>query len=439
MRSAIVLLLLLACAAAAQTTNNEDSCDISVAPAATLLLPYFEVETATRAETTLLTVTNVSAQPTTAHVTLWTDYGYPALVFNLFLTGYDVQPIDLYDVIVNGVIAADEDRSGLTSCAHIEKSVPPALLADVRSALTTGRTSACNGSASAPRIGTNKGTLAAGYATIDVAWRCSMSLPNRPEYFRDEILFDNVLIGDWIILHRYSGSGDTAFGSPMVHIRAVPEGGRFGVPVPTNLPYTFYTRYLGALPRGFDRRQPLPSVFAARVTQSNKFDGPTTRLLIWREGTRGPLSAGCAGYLGTNANAAEPTPRTTGNSFMLVPEIVGFDSHENPYTYPLSVIPDSVPFIPTLPETSARYLLSSIFPPIYFAAGDDIGWFYLNLNSGLTAGTPHPSQNWVVVSTSSGFDRIYAYDAAWLGNGCSPAPPDKTKANGGTANVGPAP
>ena len=31
-------------AAGPTTTNNDDSCDIGVAPAATLLLPYFEVD-----------------------------------------------------------------------------------------------------------------------------------------------------------------------------------------------------------------------------------------------------------------------------------------------------------------------------------------------------------------------------------------------------------
>jgi hypothetical protein len=67
---------------------------------------------------------------------------------------------------------------------------------------------------------------------------------------------------------------------------------------------------------------------------------------------------------------------------------------------------------------------------------------YLNLNSGLVdfngatpapAGTqvnlalhpnfptPRPSQNWVVVSmTASGLYSV-DFDAAWLGNGCSPA------------------
>src|SRR3954469_7475744 len=77
------------------TTNNDDSCDIGVAPAATLLLPYFEVDTTNRTTTTLFTITNVTRFSQIAHVTLWTDQSFPVLDFNIFLTGYDVQPINL--------------------------------------------------------------------------------------------------------------------------------------------------------------------------------------------------------------------------------------------------------------------------------------------------------------------------------------------------------
>src|SRR6266576_1753161 len=96
------------------TTNNDDSCDIGTAPAATLLLPYFEVDVnpTVQGQTTLFTITNVTRFPQIAHVTLWTDWAFPVLTFNLFLTGYDVQAINLYDVIVRGVIAPP---SGTTS------------------------------------------------------------------------------------------------------------------------------------------------------------------------------------------------------------------------------------------------------------------------------------------------------------------------------------
>lgn len=59
-----LLLLLVATsafAASPSSINNDDSCDIKVGPAATLLLPYFEVDVnGTTGQTTLFTVTNVT-------------------------------------------------------------------------------------------------------------------------------------------------------------------------------------------------------------------------------------------------------------------------------------------------------------------------------------------------------------------------------------------
>src|SRR5437763_9425868 len=78
------------------TTNNDDTCDISTAPAATLLLPFFDVDfksPQTTARSTLFTITNVSNLPQIAHVVVWTDWSFAALDFNIYLTGYDVQAI----------------------------------------------------------------------------------------------------------------------------------------------------------------------------------------------------------------------------------------------------------------------------------------------------------------------------------------------------------
>ena len=91
------------------TTNNDDSCDIALQPAATLLLPYFEVDVeapSVSAVQTLFTVQNVSSLPQIANVTLWTDWGFPAFNFPIFLTGYDVQPVSLYDLFVRGALPA---------------------------------------------------------------------------------------------------------------------------------------------------------------------------------------------------------------------------------------------------------------------------------------------------------------------------------------------
>src|SRR5438270_3908217 len=100
------------------STNNNDSCDIGVYPAATFLLPYFEVDTAAAqgaGTTTLFTITNTSRYPQIAHVTVWTDWSFPVLTFNIFLTGYDVQGINLFDVIVRGVIVAAPTGTSITT------------------------------------------------------------------------------------------------------------------------------------------------------------------------------------------------------------------------------------------------------------------------------------------------------------------------------------
>src|SRR5258708_23393930 len=88
--------------------GNDDSCDIGVAPAATLLLPYFEVDfqsPAGKGRTTLFTVTNVSPLPQIAPVTVWTDWAFAALTFNIFLTPYYTQSATLFDVFAPGAIA----------------------------------------------------------------------------------------------------------------------------------------------------------------------------------------------------------------------------------------------------------------------------------------------------------------------------------------------
>src|SRR6266852_3740656 len=62
------------------TTANNSSCDISVSPAATLLLPFFEVDVAKpldAATNTIFTIVNTSRLPQIARVTIWTDYAYP--------------------------------------------------------------------------------------------------------------------------------------------------------------------------------------------------------------------------------------------------------------------------------------------------------------------------------------------------------------------------
>src|SRR5688572_22927392 len=103
-----LLLVLVTLPLGAATTRNDDSCDVSLMPAATLLLPYFEVDLQSNtasALTTLFTVVNTTSTPQIAKVTLWTDWAYPVIDFPIYLTGYDVQAINLRDVLTAGSIA----------------------------------------------------------------------------------------------------------------------------------------------------------------------------------------------------------------------------------------------------------------------------------------------------------------------------------------------
>lgn len=82
MRRALAAALLLC---AAPLAAQSGTCDIATTPAATLLLPYFEVDVghAPPARTTVVSIVNVSPRPAIARVTLWTDFGDPLLAFNV--------------------------------------------------------------------------------------------------------------------------------------------------------------------------------------------------------------------------------------------------------------------------------------------------------------------------------------------------------------------
>src|SRR5438270_3207160 len=456
-------------AAGPTTTNNDDSCDIGVAPAATLLLPYFEVDITNRTQNTLFTITNVTRFPQIAHVTVWTDWSFPVLDFNIYLTGYDVQGISLSDVLTGALVAQNNGTgpttaqsplgslsSGFTNnpnfagggasinCSQLPGQLSTSLMAAVRSALTTGVYNPGGAASCATAVGGTHAN-AIGYITIDVVSNCSFALPTDTNYYTRDILFDNVLIGDYQQLGPApTGTTATSFdagGNAMVHIRAVPEGGPANTPLAgaqTNLPYTFYDRYTPATNRTLDRRQPLPALWAARYIQG----GPgafATNFKVWREG----FGAGSCGA-SLALNGALP-----------VAEVVRFDEHENPNTSaPCTQSPCPTPTASTMPETSAQNTSSANFPTI--SSADVGGWMYLNLNNGGSTGYsvtrnvggvptiitgagstsnlapagsatvgPRPSQNWVIVEmfgSAAGGNRLTVdFDAAWLGNGCSPA------------------
>jgi hypothetical protein len=397
------------------TTNNDDACDISVAPAATLLLPYFEVDLEDRAgETTLFTITNTSNEDQIAHVTLWTDYSVPIIDFNIYLTGYDVQSINLYDIIVNGVIAPDAgtgtdvtDRGDysdvnadltLTACDRLPGALDDAYIVRMQSAFTEGTVPDLGDLPGCNNVG-NEHDNAVGYATIDLADLCSTSLPTDPGYFTTEIRFDNVLIGDYQQVHS---ANNFAQGNPMVHIRAIPEGGEPGEPAIINFTRTFYSRFQagGVL----DRRQPLPSIFAARWVEGGA-SSFNTFFKIWREG---------------NTLNGNRTCATWDDNVTSIAEIVTFDEAENAWgDVPESRVSPPITQEFTLPETSLTSVGSAPYPQP--DNGAIAGWIYLNLDN--DAVDQIASQNWVIVSMRAEGRYSVDFDAAWLANGCTPEEP----------------
>jgi len=457
MKTLLIAALLVATTASADTRDNDSTCDIKVGPAATLLLPYFEIDLDhPGGQTTLFTITNVSRYSQIAHVTLWTDFAVPVLDFNIFLTGYDVQAVNLKDVLTSGIVASptgsgptvgksplgslsenylsNPNFKAAINCDTLPGVIPQSVITAVRTELTAGTTPGC------ASVG-NVHPHAIGYVTVDVVGTCTSRTPADPLYYTTDLLFDNVLIGDYQQLGPHPG-GSTASvfdagANPMVHLRAVPEGGTAGSNVPTPLPYTFYDRYTPSLDRAADRRQPLPATFAARFIQGGA-GAFATNFTIWREG------------FGTGT---ESCVKLAANGVLRIAESVLFDEHENVFINSISLsCPQCGRFYDYLPATSSNDTRDTIASRIGF--GSDIGgWIYLNLNNGgsasysvttdiggqpgatnlpgplaplraTTSEGPRPSQNWVTI-TMFGYlaaNRLIAeFDAASLGNGCSPA------------------
>src|SRR3954469_14910994 len=159
-------------------------CTIDDVPAATLLLPYFEVDLSNpNGETTLFSVNNASATAVLAHVVVWSDLSVPVLDFNIYLTGYDVQTVNLRDILVSGIIprtaSAGQDPGdtispkgsfsqdiNFASCTGLlpTPTLPASFVAGLRASLTGVASSNLAGRCAGRAFGDN---VARGYITID--------------------------------------------------------------------------------------------------------------------------------------------------------------------------------------------------------------------------------------------------------------------------------
>jgi hypothetical protein len=378
-------------------------CAIDDVPAATLLLPYFEIDLENPGgQTTLFSVANAAAESHLAIVTLWTDLGVPSLSFHLYLTGYDVVTVNLRDVLAEGIIpqtGSDLVPAGDYSLANetfpgCENFLPlgnlPQIFRDHVRNFHTGDPSPIFGNQCG---GLRRGDgIARGYVTIDVARRCAALLPNQEGFFgADGVLgFDNVLWGEYF---QIDPSEDFAHGETLVRIEAVPD--RFAAD-----DLTFYRRIAGDTS---DAREPLPAVWMTRFMVGGAFNGGT-KVIAWRGGDRDATPFDCSQIV---------------SWFLEEGQMVEFDEDENPveldfqyFCAPIFSDPD--PFV----LATQTVTVGSPNLPTFF----DFGWLYLSLAApGRAPGVEIDpfAQAWVgTISEASGRFSV-GYRGTPLGDACS--------------------
>ena len=386
-------------------------------PAATLLLPYFEVNLDDPNQiTTLMSINNASATAVLAHVVIWTDLSVHVLDFDIYLTGYDVQSINLRDILVDGNLpltaSAGQDPAdtispqgpasqdiNFASCNGILPYSNPALdatiLDHVQSALT-GQASAlifgglCSGVDWGDRI-------ARGYVTVDTVNSCNLDFPDSVGYFVNGgagiATNQNVLWGDYFYV---DAEQSFAQGETLVHVEADALLGAAN--------YTFYYRYTHANGTpGPDNREGLGNIFAVRYLNGGAFNGGTS-LLTWRDAKVSVNPFSCA--------LIAPSPFPLGQN-----QVVVFDEEENfevPEGCTISPCPPTQGISPFPYEAQRTAVGGQTLP-----ATPDFGWIFLNLNT-VVAGSQvrfEPlMQNWVTVVMDAEGRFTVGFDAIQLAN-----------------------
>lgn len=320
-------------------------CTPGVEPAATLLFPYFEVDTeSAQGITTLLALTNTLAEPVLAKVVLWSDLALPVGSFHVYLTGYDVQTLNLRDVLAGRLPRTGPADFGvgtprpsdLPGCDPQDVTGP--FDASFATAALRGDDTLfdCWSSVTHPE-------RAVGYVTVDVVDSCSDLVPGDDGYFAagggGVASNTNALLGDFMLAE----TGESfAQGSPAIHLVADASAFAPGDP-------TFYGRYVGM--DGSDARMPLGRLHGARYVENPGFDGGT-ELLVWRdvvEPAPGPLQCGLP----------HPTPITWLDPAATVD---AFDEEENRVSGLLASFPHATQRVP-----------ASLVSPF------DAGWLRLDL------------------------------------------------------------
>jgi hypothetical protein len=389
-------------------------------------LPYFEVNLADpNGLTTLFSVNNAAATAVLAHVVIWSDLAVPVLAFNLYLTGYDVQSINLRDVIVLGNLpqtaSAGQDPSDtispkgqfsqdidFVSCQGIlpPPPLPAAYLTHLQNALTGNPSPVLKGLCAGQALGDD---IARGYVTVDTVNNCTLRIPGDAGYFAaagaGDVTDQNVLWGGFFIVDSQQGFAQS---SAMVAIEA--SGTDPATSTPGN--YTFYGRYDGWT--AVDHREPLATTFAAQFADGGLFNAGTS-YLVWRDPkvNQGPFS--CPATAGS-VPAWYPLSQ---EGFTI------FDEQEHaviPNCCPFPILCPPCPKSVSFPAATQRIRVNGALFPVPFT----FGWTYLDFNwsdPGVDGGNPpadpRAAQAWVIATESSSGHFAVALDAFRLDSACS--------------------
>jgi hypothetical protein len=314
-------------------------CAHDAAPAASLLFPFvaFDYANPESGLTTLLAITNVSAEAQIVNLTLWSDTSQRVLSFYLVLSGYDLHTINIRDILhygslpvtgTSGEVAVsgsyDPIAEGPVSELHgswlyhsllrpesteeLAISCPPTwehsphryasgldeaeletialqlqasqLAVKLHSRCATGDTYSLTPSDWWDLRDTSQPTWF--YVTADVVLACDGLFPDQPEYWQEQaIVVSNVLTGDVIWI---DDANDFAQADKAVHLEADRNIDQVATLDELGQPITFYYRYSTRNQGLSDFREPLPTAWAFRYIGA---DNPAidTHVRAWKGST----------------------------------------------------------------------------------------------------------------------------------------------------------
>jgi len=182
--------------------------------------------------------------------------GKVVLDFNVYLTGYDVQTINLRDILINGTLpqtaSAGQDPNDKISPKGPKSQdinfascngqlppppLPPSFIQHLALSLTGKGSPLFGGLCSGRNLGDN---ILRGYITVDTVNNCTFRNPGSAGYFAPggtgDATDQNVLWGAYFYVNNAQNLAD---GNPLVHI----EASATNPPTTIAGAYTFYGRY----------------------------------------------------------------------------------------------------------------------------------------------------------------------------------------------------